>query len=96
VTPADLEGIRGVLSRATGNGWEAAYRQDVGALLAEVERLRAVPADRSGPVEVCTDSGWFRATLLDEPSVNGKRRAVLYRGDPLYVLPCNIRPVTPG
>jgi hypothetical protein len=41
VTPADLEGIRGVLSRATGNGWEAAYRQDVGALLAEMERLRA-------------------------------------------------------
>jgi hypothetical protein len=40
VTPPDLEGIRGVLSRATGNGWEAAYRQDVGALLAEVERLR--------------------------------------------------------
>ena len=39
--PRDIEAIRHVLSRATGTGWEAAYRQDVGALLDEVERLRA-------------------------------------------------------
>ncbi len=39
--PPDLAAIRSVLSRATGTGWEAAYRQDVGALLDEVERLRA-------------------------------------------------------
>jgi hypothetical protein len=31
--PPDLAAIRHVLSRATGTGWEAAYRQDVGALL---------------------------------------------------------------
>ena len=39
--PRDIEATRHVLSRATGTGWEAAYRQDVGALLDEVERLRA-------------------------------------------------------
>lgn len=33
-------GIRQVLTRATGTGWEAAYRQDVGALLEEVDALR--------------------------------------------------------
>jgi hypothetical protein len=31
--PPDLAAIRSVLSRATGTGWEAAYRQDVGLLL---------------------------------------------------------------
>jgi len=39
----DLAAIRSVLSRATGTGWEAAYRQDVGALLgavAQAERER--------------------------------------------------------
>jgi hypothetical protein len=43
--PPDLAAIRSVLSRATGTGWEAAYRQDVGALLDEVERLRAYVGD---------------------------------------------------
>jgi hypothetical protein len=40
VASLDLTGIRQVLSRATGTGWQAAYRMDVGALLDEVERLR--------------------------------------------------------
>jgi hypothetical protein len=31
--PRGIEAIRHVLSRATGTGWEAAYRQDVGVLL---------------------------------------------------------------
>jgi hypothetical protein len=43
--PLDIEAIRHALSRATGTGWEAAYRQDVGALLDEVERLRAYVGD---------------------------------------------------
>ena len=43
--PRDIEAIRHVLSRATGTGWEAAYRQDVGALLDEVERLRSINDD---------------------------------------------------
>lgn len=43
--PRDIEAIRHVLSRATGTGWEAAYRQDVGVLLDEVERLRAYVGD---------------------------------------------------
>ncbi len=43
--PPDLAAIRSVLSRATGTGWEAAYRQDVGVLLDEVERLRAYVGD---------------------------------------------------
>ena len=38
--PLDLTGIKQVLTRATGTGWEAAYRQDVGVLLDEVTRLR--------------------------------------------------------
>jgi hypothetical protein len=46
--PPDLAAIRSVLSRATGTGWEAAYRQDVGVLLDEVERLR----------ELLLDAGW--------------------------------------
>ena len=36
----DLDSLRGIVSRATGTGWQAAYRQDVEALIAEVERLR--------------------------------------------------------
>jgi hypothetical protein len=36
----DLDSLRGIVSRATGTGWQAAYRQDVEALVAEVERLR--------------------------------------------------------
>ena len=36
----DLDAIRKVVERATGWGWEAAYRQDVAALISEVERLR--------------------------------------------------------
>lgn len=37
----DLDSLRTLVARATGTGWEAAYRQDVAALVAEVERLRA-------------------------------------------------------
>ena len=37
----DLDSLRTLVARATGTGWEAAYRQDVTALVAEVERLRA-------------------------------------------------------
>lgn len=36
----DLDALRKVVERARGWGWEAAYRQDVTALMAEVERLR--------------------------------------------------------
>lgn len=36
----DLDSLRTLVARATGTGWEAAYRQDVAALVAEVERLR--------------------------------------------------------
>lgn len=38
----DLDSLRGIVSRATGTGWQAAYRQDVEALVAEVERLRVM------------------------------------------------------
>ena len=41
----DLDSLRTLVARATGTGWEAAYRQDVAALVAEVERLRALEAD---------------------------------------------------
>ena len=41
----DLDAIRKVVERATGWGWEAAYRQDVAALVAEVERLQNYAAD---------------------------------------------------
>jgi hypothetical protein len=37
----DLDSLRTLVTRAMGTGWEAAYRQDVAALVAEVERLRA-------------------------------------------------------
>lgn len=40
----DLDSLRTLVARATGTGWEAAYRQDVAALVAEVERLRAEAA----------------------------------------------------
>lgn len=42
----DLDSLRGIVARAAGTGWQAAYRQDVAALIAEVERLRAVVADQ--------------------------------------------------
>lgn len=35
-----LDYLRTVVERATGWGWEAAYRQDVTALITEVEQLR--------------------------------------------------------
>jgi hypothetical protein len=72
VTPApDLEGIRGVLSRATGNGWEAAYRQDVGALLAEVERLRA---EREGWRKAGADLKDCADRALDAAAAMGRER----------------------
>ena len=42
----DLDSLRTLVARATGTGWEAAYRQDVAALVAEVERLRQVQPKR--------------------------------------------------
>jgi hypothetical protein len=41
----DIAAIGSVLSRATGTGWEAAYRQDVGALLGAVEEALADMAE---------------------------------------------------
>lgn len=41
-------GIREVLTRATGTGWEAAYRQDVGWLLERVGELEATIANDHG------------------------------------------------
>ena len=41
----DLDSLRTLVARATGTGWEAAYRQDVAALVAEVERLRSEVAE---------------------------------------------------
>ena len=41
----DLASIRQVRTRATGTGWEAAYRQDVGALLDECDTLRRMAED---------------------------------------------------
>ena len=41
----DLDSLRTLVARATGTGWEAAYRQDVAALVAEVDRLRVINAD---------------------------------------------------
>ena len=46
----DLDSLRTLVARATGTGWEAAYRQDVAALVAEVERLRAEVAAERGAV----------------------------------------------
>ena len=40
----DIAAIGSVLSRATGTGWEAAYRQDVGALLDALEAANAEAA----------------------------------------------------
>lgn len=38
----DLDSLRAIASRATGTGWQAAYRQDVTALIEEVERLQGL------------------------------------------------------
>ncbi len=40
----DIAAIGSVLSRATGTGWEAAYRQDVGSLLDALEAAHAEAA----------------------------------------------------
>lgn len=49
-------GIRDVLTRATGTGWEAAYRQDVGWLLERVGELEATLANERGEGE--GPEGW--------------------------------------
>lgn len=47
----DLDSLRTLVARATGTGWCAAYRQDVAALVAEVERLRyAMDIERANSI----------------------------------------------
>jgi len=61
----DLDVLRKVVERATGWGWEAAYRQDVTALVAEVERLQSYAAD-------CEQHATFaasKATTLERQNV---------------------------
>lgn len=80
---ADIEGIRAIHGRLPlpddpkwVRGWPEAYRQDVGALLAEVERLRAA-------VEVARAEG-RRGGILAAVKVCDKRaagRAGIYAND---------------
>jgi hypothetical protein len=69
--PRDIEAIRHVLSRATGTGWEAAYRQDVGALLDEVERLRSINDD------YLREMGRQHAKLREQAHDAAKERAAV-------------------
>ena len=56
----DLDALRKVVERATGWGWEAAYRQDVTALVAEVEQLRGgVERERAAVVEWLRDEAYL-------------------------------------
>jgi hypothetical protein len=61
----EIRHIRQVLSRATGTGWQAAYRMDVGALLDEVERLRLDRADIAHAYAFARD----KATAIEREAV---------------------------
>jgi hypothetical protein len=85
----DIAAIGSVLSRATGTGWAAAYRQDVGSLLdaleaahAEVEHLRATVAALRASVPPTHPSDYgheaWSASLV-EAKKEGARSAVAKR-----------------
>lgn len=61
----DLNALRKVLHLATGWGWEGAYRQDVTALVAEVERLQSRVADCEQHAKFATE----KATALERAAV---------------------------
>ena len=65
----DLDALRKVVERATGWGWEAAYRQDVTALVAEVEQLRAAAT-------VILNNAWEDGAREERQNVTAHLRAV--------------------
>ena len=71
----DLDSLRTLVARATGTGWEAAYRQDVAALVAEVERLRHDVADLQMQREQNIIDNMH---AYEEGVAEGERRAVAY------------------
>ena len=74
----DLDALRKVVERATGWGWEAAYRQDVTALVAEVERLQSYAADCESYAADCEQHATFatsKATALERAAVVAWLRA---------------------
>jgi hypothetical protein len=75
--PRDIEAIRHVLSRATGAGWEAAYRQDVAALVAEVERLRELLINAGWPALAIAELG-AKSTIDERAAVVAWLRAEAY------------------
>ena len=77
----DLDALRKVVERATGWGWEAAYRQDVTALVAEVERLQSYAADCESYAADCEQHATFatsKATTLERQNVVTWLRAQAY------------------
>ena len=68
----DLDSLRTLVTRAMGTGWEAAYRQDVAALVAEVERLR-------GEVSLLQQEACIRRNISDglAAEVAAERAAVV-------------------
>lgn len=57
--------IRDVLTRATGTGWEAAYRQDVGHLLARVDDFDT-PGEASSILKLRARVAELEATIAAE------------------------------
>ena len=85
----DLDALRKVVERATGWGWEAAYRQDVTALVAEVERLQSYAADCESYAADCEQHATFatsKATTLERQNVvtwlRAQSQLTLYEATP--------------
>jgi hypothetical protein len=79
----DIEAIRDVLSRATGTGWEAAYRQDVGALLDALAAALARAAEAEANHESALSdtavilAGWRHRVLRMERERDDARAATM-------------------
>jgi hypothetical protein len=58
-----LSEYEALIARATGTGWEAAYRQDVAALVAEVRRLTPKKLATWDGRQLYGPSSWERALL---------------------------------
>lgn len=67
----DLNALRKVLHLAARWGWEGAYRQDVTALVAEVERLQSRVADCEQHAKFATE----KAAALERAAVVAWLRA---------------------
>ena len=69
----DLDALRKVVERATGWGWDAVYRQDFTALIAEVERLQSYAADCERYAADCEQ----HATFATSKATTAERAAVV-------------------